>query len=122
MEDGQNGQRPNRHRPSPPPGRHRLPIHSPKSRSGRPKPLTSNQKPETRNQQPVPSPYPPTSPQTENKKANTSACCAIDSLSAVPNPCPEFPLVRSSTVCLVPLACKRATILREFSGSTRGSL
>src|SRR5262249_14028635 len=61
-------------------------------------------------------------PSWAKRKAYTSTAWAIFSSSAVPKRWPEPELVRSSTAWRVPAACRRAVILREWYGSTRGSL
>src|SRR5436190_23572945 len=60
-------------------------------------------------------------PNCANRNAYTSVCSSIFSDSAVPRPCPLVPLVRSNTSEFGDAYCKRAVILRDCIGSTRGS-
>ena len=60
-------------------------------------------------------------PSCQNRNPHTSAACSISASSGVPWLWPVLPLVRSSTGVSGAAACRRATILRDWNGSTRGS-
>ena len=61
-------------------------------------------------------------PSSFNRNASISVHNATFSSIDEPIPCPAVLLVRNSTGWLVPLACRRAAILRDCMGSTRASL